>query len=289
MRYIKLLISAVLLVAMISSSIGAVFAPSFSGYLSVEFDQTTASIGDTVTMTVTASNEGLDSWCPVKIYAPIPSGMQYVSHIVPDKTLQNYNPSSGIWDVNRMRHDERGHLKTLIITLKVLPEAAGERLTGSATFDTLMIEETGENLVAAGLPPVRKTIVTIEPEEENEEEEYGNGNGNGSGSGNGTGNGTGSGSGTGAGSGSSTGFDVATFSGLVKNSNLIYNSTGLGAGPSTLDLQSGGGGGNGKTYEVFNSTLDSETDPKDLVYGFAALLLVALIILGYLYGTKMKP
>jgi len=287
MKYIELLIPAVLLLVMISST-GMVFASSFSGYISVEFDKTTASVGDTVTMTVTASNEGLDSWYPVKIYAPIPSGMQYISHTVPDKTLQNYDPSTGIWDVNRMRHDERGHLKTLIITLKVLPEAAGEPLTGTATFDTLMIEGTGENLVAAGLPPVRNTIVTIEPEPEEDEEDE-SGNGAGSGSGNGTGNGTGSGSGTGAGNGSSTGFDALTLSGMVQNSNLISNSTGLGTGPNSLDMQSGGGGGNGKTYEVFNSTSDSETDPKDLVYGFVALVLVALIFLGYLYGTKRKP
>jgi len=320
MKTIKPLISAVLLLLIISSTLGLVSASSFSGYLSVEFDKTTANVGDTVTLTVTASNEGLDSWYPVEIYVPIPSGTQYVSHVVPDKTLQNYDPGSGIWNVNRMRHDERGHLKTLIITLKVLPEAAGEPITGTASFQTLMYEGGGPIL---DIPPTRvqKIEVKNEPpvasfkastrtgnapltvyftdtssnkptsldwdfgdgftdkDEQNPTHTYNNPGtymvtltaSNGAGQSDKTifitvkdppddhGNGPGIGPGNG------TGFGVGN------------GSAGL------LNQQSGGGGGNGKAYEVFQDTPKSE-----IFYGLAIILIAAVIILGYLYGTKRK-
>jgi len=264
MRSIKPIILAMVLLVIVSSSMGFAFA-QFSGYLSVEFDQTTAGVGDTVTMTVTASNEGLDSWYPVMIYAPIPSGMQYVSHIVPDKTLQNYDPSSGIWNVNRMRHDERGHLKTLIITLKVLPEAAGENIMGYTSFQTLMLEGTGEDLLASGeVPNSRTSTITIEAEPEAEPEDPPEDSPvPAGGPGNGPGDGIGNGSGSGVGNGTGVGLDLSTLTG-------------------------GGGGNNGQAYEVFNSTAPTE-DPQNILYGLAALLLMALILLGYLYGTKRKP
>ncbi|HEX3013864.1 MAG TPA: chitobiase/beta-hexosaminidase C-terminal domain-containing protein [Methanobacterium sp.] len=112
----------------------------FSGYIVVGFNQTTAHVNDTVLITVTANNNGLVNWSPVKIYAPIPDGLQYVSHIVPDMVRQDYNPLTGIWDVNRIRSDERGLLKTLVIVVKVKPEAAGKTLTATAKFDTLVLE-----------------------------------------------------------------------------------------------------------------------------------------------------
>ena len=330
MKATKPIISVALMLVIISSSMGFVFAP-FSGYLTVEFDKTTVNVGDTVTMTVTASNEGLDSWYPVQIYVPIPSGMQYVSHVVPDKTLQNYDPGSGIWNVNRMRHDERGHLKTLIITLKVLPEAAGEPITGTASFQTLMIEGTGEDLIASGqVPPFRSAAVTvsaiapvakftaspltgnapltvyftdtssngpkswawdfdgdgtIDSTKQNPIYTYNksgtytvtltasNSGGqsaktifitvkDGTDPGTGGGTGGGNGNGTGLGNGSSSG---------------------LGSAAGLLNQQSGGGGGNGKAYEVFQDTPKSE-----IYYGLAIILIAAVIILGYLYGTKRK-
>lgn len=330
MKTIKSLISAVLLLLIISSTLGLVSASSFSGYLSIEFDKTTVNVGDTVTMTVTASNEGLDSWYPVEIYAPIPSGMQYVSHVVPDKTLQNYDPGSGIWNVNRMRHDERGHLKTLIITLKVLPEAAGEPITGTARFQTLMIEGTGEDLLASGqVPSFRSATITvpeiapvasftaspltgtapltvyftdtssngptswawdfgdgiIESEEQNPIHTYNNPGtymitltaSNSAGQSTKTifitvkdGTDPGTGGGTGGGNGNGTGLGNGS-------------SSGLGSAAGLLNQQSGGGGGNGKAYEVFQDTPKSE-----IYYGLAIILIAAVIILGYLYGTKRK-
>lgn len=330
MKTIKPLISAVLLLLIISSTLGSVSASSFSGYLSVEFDKTTVNVGDTITMTVTASNEGLDSWYPVEIYVPIPSGTQYVSHVVPDKTLQNYDPGSGIWNVNRMRHDERGHLKTLIITLKVLPEAAGEPITGTASFQTLRIEGTGEDLVASGkIPPTKKQEIQIpeitpvasfiasprtgtapltvyftdtssnkptswawdfgdgstDSNEQNPTHTYNNPGtytvtltaSNSAGQSTKTtfitvkdGTDPGTLGGTGGGNGNGTGLGNGS-------------SSGLGSAAGLLNQQSGGGGGNGKAYEVFQDTPKSE-----IYYGLAIILIAVVIILGYLYGTKRK-
>ncbi|MFA0833942.1 PKD domain-containing protein [Methanobacterium formicicum] len=329
MKSEKTLISVIVLLAIVSSTMGFAFAP-FSGYLTVEFDKTTANVGDTITMTVTASNEGLDSWYPVEIYVPIPSGTQYVSHVVPDKTLQNYDPGSGIWNVNRMRHDERGHLKTLIITLKVLPEAAGEPITGTASFQTLMIEGTGEDLVASGqISPTRSQIIHIsettpvasftpsprtgnapltvyftdtssnkptswawdfgddhtDSSEQNPTHTYNNPGtymvtltaSNSAGQSTKTilitvkdGTDPGTGGGTGGGNGNGTGLGNGS-------------SSGLGSAAGLLNQQSGGGGGNGKAYEVFQDTPKSE-----IYYGLAIILIAAVIILGYLYGTKRK-
>lgn len=324
MKTIKPLISAVLLLLIISSTLGLVSASSFSGYLSVEFDKTAVNVGDTITMTVTASNEGLDSWYPVEIYVPIPSGTQYVSHVVPDKTLQNYDPGSGIWNVNRMRHDERGHLKTLIITLKVLPEAAGEPITGTARFQTLKIEGTGEDLVASGqIPPTKKQEIQI-PEitpvanfiastrtgnapltvyftdtSSNKptswDWDFGDGSTDSSEQNpTHTFNNPGTYMVTLTASNSAGQSDKTMFITVKDPPDGLTNGPGDGPGNGTgfgvgngsaglLNQQSGGGGGNGKAYEVFQDTPKSE-----IYYGLAIILIAVVIILGYLYGTKRK-
>lgn len=111
-----------------------------NGNLFVEFNQTTANVGDTISITVTAVNNGLFDLSPVKVYAPLPEGLQFISFVVPDKTLQEYDPTTGIWDLNTLNHDERGYQKFLIINAEVLPEAAGKELVATAKFDTLVME-----------------------------------------------------------------------------------------------------------------------------------------------------
>lgn len=78
------------------------------------------------------------------IKVPIPSGLKYVSHVVPDRTMQDYTQSTGIWNVFQMRAAERGHLKTLIITTKVLPSAEGKVLTVDPSFQSLVINGVHE-------------------------------------------------------------------------------------------------------------------------------------------------
>lgn len=124
----------------------------FSGSLTVSVNPQVAHVGDIVTITVTATNTGMVDWCPLKIYMPVPSGLQYMSFVVPDRNLQNYDSNTGIWDVYRMRCIERGQQKTAILTAKVLPAAAGKKIKATARFETLVLEGYGvhmENRVAA--------------------------------------------------------------------------------------------------------------------------------------------
>lgn len=157
MKSVKFIIQALLLFILIFS----IAEPTFAE-LNVEVSPTSANVGDTVTITVSASNDALVDWYPVIIVAPIPEGLQYISHVVPDKQRQDYDPSSGVWDVNRMRHDERGHLKVLIITTKVSPEAAGKEIRASAWFETLVIEPIGLD-IAGQQPRARADVLTIPP------------------------------------------------------------------------------------------------------------------------------
>jgi conserved repeat domain len=134
----------------------------FSGNLNVAFNQSTAHVGDTVTMTVTVVNDGLADWCPVEIYAPVPARLQYESFVIPDKNIQNYDSSTGIWDLYSMKHTARGQVKTLIMTTKVLPEAAGKTLTATASFKTLVLEGYGIDIVSLGITPSsRSNTLTI--------------------------------------------------------------------------------------------------------------------------------
>ena len=163
----------ILLILMIISSLGAVYAgpngsdngssggtsgngnntdvvvkypidPSllFSYSLTVNAPET-AKVNDTVQIIVTATNTGLVDWCPLKISTPLPPDTQFVSLVVPDRNLQNYDPSTGIWDVYRMRHIERGQQKTAILTVKILDSAAGKRLPVVARFNQLVLEGYG--------------------------------------------------------------------------------------------------------------------------------------------------
>lgn len=133
-----------------------------NGNLFVEFNQTTANVGDTVSISVTAVNNGFFDWSPVKVYAPLADGLQFMSFVVPYKTLQGYDPTTGIWDLNTLNHDERGYQKSLIINAKVLPEAAGKELVATAKFDTLVVE--GSNVhMEDETPSAKSSILKVSP------------------------------------------------------------------------------------------------------------------------------
>ena len=99
--------------------------PGFGGKLSASLNETTLHVGDTVALTIHPQNYGESDWENILIYAPIPKGFKYLSHVVPNRTMQDYNPSTGIWNVQQMLHGGRGADKELIITLEVLPNAVG--------------------------------------------------------------------------------------------------------------------------------------------------------------------
>ena len=246
----------------------------FSGSISEEFSQSTAHVGDTVTLTITASNDGLVDWDPVVVSAPIPAGLEFISFIVPDRTVQDYDTGSGIWNIIQMKSTERGHLKYIIITTKVLPSAEGQTLVAHANYNTLVLEPYGvhaENMVSG-------TSATLTVLGGNN----GNGNGIGSGNGNGNGNGTGNGNGNGTGNGNA----LINNPGNSQLASAISNLTTSKNNP-LLDSQTGGGGGNGKANIV--STVPPETkNVPPVSYIFVIIILVGLVIVGYIYGIRSK-
>ena len=176
MKLAKSVIPTLLMLFFIFSTTGVTFAAGngndtpivlpidpttlFSGSLTVSVNPQVAQTGDIVTITVTATNTGMVDWCPLEIYMPVPGGLQYMSFVVPDRNLQNYDPSTGIWNVYRMRCIERGQQKTAILTAKVLPAAAGKKIKATARFNTLVLEGYGvhmENKVATA----RADILTV--------------------------------------------------------------------------------------------------------------------------------
>jgi uncharacterized repeat protein (TIGR01451 family) len=165
MKLKKSIIPIVLAIFLIVLAMGPVFAypPSFAGDLSVDASPTTVHVNDTVTLTVTAENSGLGDWENVMIYAPIPAGLQYVSYVIPSRTIP-YNPSMGIWNLQQLNWNGRGHSKELIITTRVLPEAAGKTLRFTSRFTSLIFVDMNGNhtdMVANGWAPTTTRTVNI--------------------------------------------------------------------------------------------------------------------------------
>jgi conserved repeat domain len=254
--------------------------------LYVSFNQSTAHVGDTVTVTVTADNDGLVDWCPLEIYAPIPSGLQFLSFVIPDKNLQNYDYTTGIWNVYRMKHTARGQLKTLIITTKVKSGTEGKKITATAGFQTLIAEGYGVDVIALGIAPKPKSDTLTVLSKNSTENGNGNGKGNGTGSGNGNGDGTGSGNGNG--DGNSNGNDIADILGNAQIADAIGNLTESEKNNPLQNLQTGGGGGSGKNQKAYEVTMNNTQIPTNSLgmYILAILLLIGLLAAGYFYGIK---
>jgi uncharacterized repeat protein (TIGR01451 family) len=133
----------------------------YSSSLFLATSETTAHVGDTVQIIVTLTNTGLVDWNPVSLYIPIPNGTQFVSSVVPDRNqnLQNYNPLTGVWNLNSITHIEGGQQKTVCLTVKVLPEAAGKTLNIIAKVNQLLLEGNGIDMTKQ--IPVRSTSIYV--------------------------------------------------------------------------------------------------------------------------------
>lgn len=267
MKTTKFVILALIMSILSLSTIGAVAAPSppsdFYGYItdyanaaSMDNGNYVVHVGDTFTITVSAENDGFGDWENVYLSAPLPKGLQYISHVMPDITNQNYNPSTGIWEIDQMKWTGRGHHKSMIVTVKALPEAAGETLSFKSRFTSLIFVD-GSNynrtdMVANGWAPYGSTInikvLSKTPDGNRTENRTENRTDPGIGPGIGPGNGNG-------------------------DKNLV---TALG----NNQLQAGGGGG--KAYEVTKAQNSSS------MYLLALLLIVAMIVVGYFYGIRKE-
>ena len=254
----------------------------FSGYLTVQVVPTTAHVNDTVQIIVTATNNGLVDWCPLTIYAPVPEGLQFISFVVPGRNLQNYNPSTGIWDVYRMKHIERGQQKTAIITAKVLPSAAGKPIVATAQFRTLVLEGYGVHMENSyAVSKARPDTLTVIDDSGN------GGNTTGNNTGNDTGNTTGNKTGNANGNNTGNGNDLVNSIGNALNGDVLTN---LNQGKDNIpikSLQTGGGSGGGKGEKLYEISKIPPVSSNDLIsYIIAVLLIIGLIVTGYFYGIK---
>lgn len=117
----------------------------YSGSLTISAKPETVHVNDTVQILVTMTNTGLVNWNSVTVSIPILKGLEFISYELPDRNSQNnsYNPNTGIWNINYTNYIERGQQKTIIINVKVLPEAAGKILNITAKFQHLVLEGYG--------------------------------------------------------------------------------------------------------------------------------------------------
>lgn len=253
----------------------------YSGSLSVYVSKQTVHVNDTVQIVVTATNTGLVDWCPLKIYMPVPSDTQFVSFVVPDKNLQNYDPATGIWNVYRMRYKERGQQKTAILTVKILDSAAGKTLPVVSNFNQLVLEGYGVDMVGE-VPSARSSSIHVLP--------ISNGTGKPPGGGDGTGD-PGKHPGNGDDNTIGNGKNPTTVVGNTINSNILTNRTQSQDKSMTKSLESGGAAGGGgsnqqKSFEIDKVPPISKDDM--ISYLIAVLLIIGMIVAGYYYGIKKE-
>jgi len=118
-----------------------VFATAGSAFagadITVSFDKSTANVGEQVVMIVTITNTGPDDLSDIKVLAPIPTGLKYMTSTT-GTTKNLYNSSTGIWQVDNLKlSSKEGGKKTLNITMEVLPELAGKTITANASYQSV--------------------------------------------------------------------------------------------------------------------------------------------------------
>ncbi len=102
--------------------------------ITVSFDKPTVNVGEQVMMIVTVTNTGPGDLSDIKVSAPIPAGMKFMTSTT-GTTKNLYNSTTGIWQVDNLKlSSKEGGKKTLNITLEVLPELAGKTITANASY-----------------------------------------------------------------------------------------------------------------------------------------------------------
>ncbi len=106
------------------------------------------SVGDTVTYTVTATNNGSSDNTGVQITALLPSGLTYVSSS-PDAGT-TYTSSTGVWNIGAITN---GSTKTLTITATVNSNQGGNTITTTAskTASDITDPTSGNNSASAAV------------------------------------------------------------------------------------------------------------------------------------------
>ena len=249
----------------------------FMGSLTVKLNQTTLHVNDTVQISITATNNGLVDWGDLTIYAPVPAGLQFLSFEAPGLTMQDYNPTTGIWNVYQMRDFNRGQQKTGIITAKVLPSAAGKTISATAKFNSLVLEEYNINMISdypGDMPVTLPATTTVAGKNETPPTPPQNPPGNVTGTpGNTTS--TGGGDKNGPGYNAATNFGDSILSKYVGN---LTKSDNTNNPVSSLQTIGGGSGSGAKAYEI--NKIQPQTNSDSLGNLFAIVLVIGMIAAG---------
>lgn len=122
--------------------------------ITVSFDKPTVNVGEQVMMIVTVTNTGPGDLSDIKVSAPIPAGMKFMTSTT-GTTKNLYNSTTGIWQVDNLKlSSKEGGKKTLNITLEVLPELAGKIITANASYLSVTDSSTSAPLKSAQSPPL---------------------------------------------------------------------------------------------------------------------------------------
>ncbi|WP_414469792.1 DUF11 domain-containing protein [Methanobacterium sp. ACI-7] len=227
-----------------------------SALISVSIDKSTAKVGDTAIITVTITNNGYLDLTNITVLAPLPEGLEYVSHAT-DTSKANYSPGNGLWDVGNLKKTSKlNGVKYLYITAKVLSSAENKDLTATAKY---------KSVDPASPDPTFKTPGTaISNVLKIEKTSTGTGNGTGTGTGNGTSN-----------SGSTN---------KAALTNAIKNATSTGGVEALQNLNQPT---DGSAYEVTNATAPTPQSNSNTAYAvLGGLIIAVLVAIGYFKGVK---
>lgn len=264
---LRSIILATITIALFFSVFGTAFAEDYPGAsISVTVDKRTVNVGDTVYMTVTATNTGVNcTLTNVVVYISKGELKVLSASYSGDNPSKGYQSASSSWPLGNIRPGKKvGPYKTLVLGLQIPPEAAGKTITLSARFKlplNFYYDNLGTNYQNF-YPSVSadSATITVNP------------------SGQGTGTGTGGG-GTSAGPGAASPGNTNTLSGAAQ---IVQQADSDGIGDGLAGSDDSGG----KAYEVYENLTENQEEASPYSYLAGILLIVALVIGGYFYGIR---
>lgn len=224
-----------------------------SAQISVAFNKEIAKVGDTVIITVTITNNGYLDLTNITVLAPLPDGLEYVSHAT-DTSKANYSPENGLWDVGNLKKTSKlNGVKYLYITAKVLSSAENKDITATAKYKTVEPASPDTTFKKPGL--ASSNILKIEKIN----------NGTGTGSGNSSGN-------------------TGTTDKKTNISDTLKNATSQSGIDALQNLNQAPEGG---AYEINNATVPYSSDNSRTAFlVLGGLIMVFIVGIGYFKGIK---
>jgi len=263
MKNLRSILTVTLTIIAMLVLMGASFAEDYPGAsISVSLDKNTANVGDTVYMTVTATNTGVNcTLTNVVVYISKGELKVLSASYSGDNPSRGYQPASSSWPLGNIRPGKKvGPYKTLVLGLQVPPEMAGKTITLSARFKlplNFYYDNLGTNYQKY-YPSVIQASATISVNPE----------------GQGSGNGATGGGGSSAGNGATSAGDGDPLAGAAQKIQEA-GSDGIGDGLT---------GSDGQAYELNLPENEEEASPYSYLAGI--LIIVVLVVFGYFYGIK---